>query len=58
MAAIGRSCGTGVEHQVKAGETLGAIAKAYGVSIADVAKANNLANPDDIKIGQRLIIPK
>ncbi len=44
-------------HTVKAGETLSSIAAAYGVIAADLAKANDLANPNLIRIGQQLAIP-
>jgi len=45
------------EHVVQKGETLSAIAKTYGVSVADLKKANSLAG-DDIKVGQKLTVPK
>jgi len=45
------------EHVVQKGDTLSSIAKSYGVTVADLKKANNLAG-DDIKIGQKLVIPK
>jgi LysM repeat protein len=48
----------GTEHVVKPGETLASIAKGYGVSVADMVKANNIANPNEIKVGQRLTVPK
>jgi len=47
----------GVEHLVKPGETLSEIAKAYGVSAAALIQANSLANPDSIRVGQKLFIP-
>jgi LysM repeat protein len=47
----------GKEHVVQKGENLTAIAKACGVSVADLKKANNLTG-DDIKVGQKLVIPK
>jgi LysM repeat protein len=46
------------EHVVQKGETLAAIAKLYGVTVADLAKANNLSNPNELKAGQKLVIPK
>ncbi len=45
------------EHVVQKGETLTAIAKQYGVSVTDLKKANSLTG-DDIKVGQKLTIPK
>ena len=39
---------------VKAGDTLGAIARAQGLSTAYLAQVNNLDNPDLIRVGQKL----
>ena len=47
----------GLEHIVAKGETLTAIAKAYGVSTQSIMNANKLSKPD-LKIGQKLFIPK
>lgn len=44
-------------HTVTAGETLGAIAGRYGVSVGAIVDANDLANPSLVRIGQRLTIP-
>lgn len=44
-------------HVVASGETLGGIARRYGVTIADIMEANGLTNPDRLSIGQQLIIP-
>jgi LysM repeat protein len=52
------SDGEGKEHVVAKGENLTTIAKACGVSVEDLKKANNISNPNDIKVGQKLIIPK
>ncbi len=49
---------SGYEHVVKPGETLSEIAKAYSVSMTVVARANNLKNPDDLRVGQKLFIPE
>ena len=49
---------TGYEHVVKAGETVSAIAKAYGVSVDAIMKTNNLKNPGSLQVGQKLFIPK
>jgi LysM repeat protein len=48
---------TGREHPVQPGETLSAIASAYGVSIRAIIKANHLKNPDNLRAGQKLFIP-
>jgi len=44
-------------HMVKKGESLGAIAKSYGIPTATLASANKLKNANLIAPGQRLIIP-
>lgn len=44
-------------HVVQPGETLYSIARAYGVSVYDLAMANHLVNPSLIYAGQRLAIP-
>lgn len=47
----------GVEHVVEAGQTLSAIASAYGVSSKAIIEANNLDRPDQLRVGQKLFIP-
>jgi LysM repeat protein len=47
----------GQTHTVRAGETLSAIARLYGVSVWVLARANSLANPGLIVPGQVLVIP-
>ena len=44
-------------HVVQRGETLGGIAAQYGVSIQEIAQANNIVNPNFIYVGQVLTIP-
>src|SRR5262249_895201 len=44
-------------HEVRPGDTLHALAKKYGTTVAAIVAANNLAGPGVIKVGQRLIIP-
>lgn len=44
-------------YEVKPGDTLAAIASDYGTSVSELVKANNLGNPDQLKINQRLTIP-
>ena len=48
----------GVEHTVESGQTLSAIASAYGVSTRILVQANNLKNPDALREGQKLFIPE
>lgn len=44
-------------HRVRPGETLSHIARRYRVSVARLKRANRLNNADQIRIGQRLVIP-
>jgi len=46
-----------VTHEVKPGETVGAIAKKYHVRTQDLLVANNIADPRKIQSGQILVIP-
>ena len=49
-----RSAGT---YVVQAGDTLGAIALRFRVPVDALARANRLADPDKLRVGQRLVIP-
>ncbi len=49
---------TGYEHEVKAGETLSDIAAAYGVKPSVIIEVNDLKNPNQLKVGQKLFIPE
>lgn len=59
----GKSSGSNVPkpatkyHTVRAGDTLYAISRQYGVSIQKIATANKLTNPNLIRVGQVLVIP-
>jgi LysM repeat protein len=46
-----------VEYVVKSGDSLASIAQKFDVTVAALAKRNNIKNPNDIKAGQRLQIP-
>lgn len=48
---------TGVTHIVQPGETLSTIAADYGIDAASLATANNLTNPNMLRVGQQLFIP-
>jgi hypothetical protein len=47
-----------IVHIVQSGETIIAIAQDAGVPVSVILSANNIENPDLIKIGDRLIIPQ
>ena len=44
-------------HVVQPGETLNIIARRYGVTISDVAQANEITNINRISVNQELLIP-
>ncbi|MGK7874147.1 MAG: peptidoglycan DD-metalloendopeptidase family protein [Xenococcaceae cyanobacterium] len=44
-------------YRVKPGDTLNSIARRYGMSRSELAQANNIRNPNLIKVNQELIIP-
>ena len=52
----GKAC-PGTEYTVVPGDTLSAIAKAHGVTIDEIVEANEITDPDLLRIGQVLTIP-
>ena len=46
----------GKEHVVQKGDNLTTIARQYGISVADLKKANSLTG-NEIKVGQKLVLP-
>lgn len=44
-------------HKVGIGETLNSIAREYGITREELIQANNLTNPDLLKVNQSLTIP-
>ena len=45
-------------HEVKPGDTLTALAKKYGLTVAAIVKANRLPGPNALlRVGQRVVIP-
>jgi murein DD-endopeptidase MepM/ murein hydrolase activator NlpD len=44
-------------YEVKPGDTLAEIANNYGTSVSELVTANNLTDPNQLQIHQRLIIP-
>jgi len=55
----GGPVGTGefFEHKVESGQTLGAIGKAYNVSVQDIMSANRMKDTN-LRVGQTLYVPK
>jgi LysM repeat protein len=44
-------------YEVKPGDTLAAIASDRGTSVSEIIKANNLNNPNELRINQKLTVP-
>ncbi|RKH76216.1 LysM peptidoglycan-binding domain-containing protein, partial [Corallococcus sp. AB045] len=44
-------------YTVRSGDTLSGIAGRHGTTVGALAKANHIANPNKIQVGQRLTIP-
>lgn len=57
LSSLGIASAQERTHTVKPGETLGSIARLYGLTIEQIAAANGIANPNLIYAGQVLIIP-
>ena len=49
--------GEGIYHQVRRGENLYRIGKAYGVSHEELARANGIADAGRLEVGQRIFVP-
>lgn len=49
--------GKGVVHVVERGQTLWRIARAYEVSLQDLAEVNDVQDPAQIRVGQKLWVP-
>ncbi len=56
-ADAAKAKGEPTSHTVKMGESLGTIARKYGVRQGDIAVANNITDPQRITAGQILSIP-
>ncbi|HLO85231.1 MAG TPA: peptidoglycan DD-metalloendopeptidase family protein, partial [Nostocaceae cyanobacterium] len=48
---------TTTAYEVKPGDTLAAIARKHGLSVSELVRANNLNDPNQLKISQKLVIP-
>jgi LysM repeat protein len=46
-----------ITYYVQAGDTLGTIAAAYDILVADILAVNDIDNPDQLFVGQKLFIP-
>ena len=48
--------GSVLPYVVQAGDTLGALAKKYNVTLEQLMKWNNIKDPNLLTVGQRLVI--
>jgi len=48
---------TPITYEVKPGDTLNAIASTYGISVSELVRINNLSNPNQLHINEKLMIP-
>lgn len=57
--AICLGCGASyaVRHTVQAGDTVGALARRYGVSEAELRRFNQLEKDDQLRLGDQLFVP-
>jgi hypothetical protein len=46
-----------LEYSIKNGDSLSRLAKKFGVTVAELANANNIKDPDKIYIGDTLVVP-
>jgi uncharacterized protein YfaS (alpha-2-macroglobulin family) len=56
-SAVERKFGAASAHEIKPGESLSELAKAYGVTVAEIEQANPGVNPRRLPIGGKLTIP-
>lgn len=47
-----------IYHSVRSGESLSSIAARYGVSVSTILQNNRIANPNILRVGQTLTIPR
>jgi LysM repeat protein len=52
------SSDVGYEHEVKSGESLSAIAAAYGVTLKVLMDNNGITDPNKLRVGQKLFVPQ
>ena len=47
----------GIFYRIERGETLYTISRIYNISLYDLMKANNIKDPEKIRVGQKIFIP-
>lgn len=56
-AAKGPGAADSTEYVVKSGDSVDGIAYRYGISKAEIQELNKLADPNKIRVGQKLLLP-
>ena len=56
--AYGEEAYDGIVHEVQYGENLSQISRKYGTTVSEITELNNISNPDFIRAGDNLKIPK
>jgi uncharacterized protein YfaS (alpha-2-macroglobulin family) len=56
-STVKRNFGTNSVHEIKSGETFATIARAYGVSVRALERANSGVSPRLLLIGEKIVIP-
>lgn len=57
VLAAASKAGSDRSYTVKTGDTFAKIARTQGITLGQLLKANRIANPDYIVLGQRIVIP-
>lgn len=53
-----RTADSGYEHEIQNGESLSAIAAAYGTTVKAIMDNNDIKDPNKVRVGQKLFIPE
>ncbi|MBM3307909.1 MAG: LysM peptidoglycan-binding domain-containing protein [Candidatus Eisenbacteria bacterium] len=58
LDAVKAATSDGSSHTVSRGETLAGIAAKYGVTVSALMSANSISDPNLIRVGQKLVVPR
>lgn len=58
LDAVKAATADGGTHTVTRGETLAGIAAKYGVTVSALMAANSISDPNLIRVGQKLVVPR
>ena len=45
------------EYIVRSGDSIGSVAKQYGISRSEIIELNKLSDPNKLRVGQKLMLP-